>query len=80
VVGHLKTVGIVAGGVFIFGDTMTSKKFAGVALSMAGIIWWVPGEAWRDQSGSVIALVLLHGAGRGGRVQHMGAAPLPVVV
>lgn len=40
VVGHLKTVLIVSGGVFIFGDSMVAKKFVGLCIAMAGIVWY----------------------------------------
>lgn len=40
IVGHLKTVLILTGGVFIFGDSMTLTKVAGVALAMTGIAWY----------------------------------------
>lgn len=42
VVGHLKTVCIVAGGVLIFGEGMPLVKFGGISLAMTGIIWCVP--------------------------------------
>ena len=41
VVGHLKTVFILAGGCFFFGDEMPLKKFCGIALAMTGIVWCV---------------------------------------
>lgn len=40
VVGHLKTVFIVTSGIVFFGDTITVKKFVGVACAMAGIVWY----------------------------------------
>ncbi|KAF8065848.1 slc35e3 [Scenedesmus sp. PABB004] len=40
VVGHLKTVLIVGGGVVVFGDSMGLKKLAGLACAMAGIVWY----------------------------------------
>jgi multidrug transporter EmrE-like cation transporter len=39
VVGHVKTVLILSGGVMFFGDTMPPKKMAGIACAMGGIIW-----------------------------------------
>jgi solute carrier family 35 protein E3 len=39
VVGHVKTVLILSGGVLFFGDTMPPKKMAGIAAAMGGIIW-----------------------------------------
>lgn len=40
VVGHLKTVFIVTSGIVFFGDTITMKKFIGVACAMGGIVWY----------------------------------------
>ncbi len=40
IVGHLKTVTILTGGCFLFGDTMTVSKLSGVTLAMAGIAWY----------------------------------------
>ena len=40
VVGHVKTVIILTGGVIFFGDTMPLKKLAGVAVAMCGIVWY----------------------------------------
>ncbi|KAK9834834.1 hypothetical protein WJX81_002364 [Elliptochloris bilobata] len=40
VVGHLKTVIILAGGFVLFNEAMPPKKLAGVALGMGGIIWY----------------------------------------
>ena len=40
IVGHLKTVTILTGGVVIFGDSMPLSKIAGVVLAMAGIAWY----------------------------------------
>lgn len=40
VVGHVKTVLVLVGGVVIFGDTMPLKKFVGVCVTMAGVIWY----------------------------------------
>lgn len=39
VVGHVKTVLILSGGVAFFGDTMPPKKAAGILAAMGGIIW-----------------------------------------
>lgn len=41
VVGHVKTVLILSGGVAFFGDVMPAKKMAGIGVAMLGIIWWV---------------------------------------
>ncbi|KAF6259079.1 triose-phosphate transporter family-domain-containing protein [Scenedesmus sp. NREL 46B-D3] len=40
VVGHLKTVLIVASGVVFFGDSITLKKMLGIGCAMAGIVWY----------------------------------------
>ncbi|KAL3132226.1 hypothetical protein ABBQ32_008815 [Trebouxia sp. C0010 RCD-2024] len=40
IVGHFKTVTILAGGCLIFGDTMSVSKVSGVALAMVGIAWY----------------------------------------
>lgn len=40
VVGHVKTVIILAGGCLFFGDEMPPKKLAGISLAMAGIVWY----------------------------------------
>lgn len=38
--GHIKTVLILAGGCLFFGDEMPLKKLLGIAVAMAGIIWY----------------------------------------
>ena len=40
VVGHVKTVIILVGGVVFFGDRMPLAKLAGISLAMGGIIWY----------------------------------------
>jgi solute carrier family 35 protein E3 len=40
VVGHMKTVLIVTGGVLLFGDSMSLKKFGGLVCAMSGIVWY----------------------------------------
>lgn len=40
VVGHIKTVIILTGGVFFFGDSMPPKKMFGIAVAMVGIVWY----------------------------------------
>lgn len=40
VVGHVKTVIILTGGILFFGDTMSGKKFMGILLAMGGIVWY----------------------------------------
>ena len=39
-VGHVKTVIILAGGCLFFGDDMPLKKLAGINVAMFGIIWY----------------------------------------
>ena len=40
VVGNLKLIIVLAGGVLFFGDVMPAKKFAGVCLALSGIFWY----------------------------------------
>lgn len=40
VVGHLKTVLIVAAGVGLFGDEISGKKLLGIGCAMGGIVWY----------------------------------------
>eukprot|EP00039_Didymoeca_costata_P018919 m.335513 g.335513 ORF g.335513 m.335513 type:complete len:346 (+) comp17617_c0_seq1:123-1160(+) len=40
IVGHLKTVSILATGVLIFGDSMSTKKFLGILLALSGVIMY----------------------------------------
>lgn len=40
VVGHIKTVIIICGGVIFFDETMPWKKAMGVAVAMAGMGWY----------------------------------------
>ena len=40
VVGHLKTVTILAGGCILIGDTMTLTGLMGVTIALAGISWY----------------------------------------
>jgi solute carrier family 35, member E3 len=40
VVGHVKTVIILAGGCLFFGDEMPAKKLGGIAVAMGGIVWY----------------------------------------
>ena len=40
VVGHVKTVIILAGGYLFFQDDMPLKKLAGIAVAMSGIVWY----------------------------------------
>jgi solute carrier family 35 protein E3 len=40
VIGHMKTVLIVTGGVLLFGDTMGIQKLIGLLVAMSGIVWY----------------------------------------
>ena len=40
VVGHLKTVAILGAGVAFFGDEIGGRKLAGLAATMAGVVWY----------------------------------------
>lgn len=40
VVGHVKTIIILAGGVIFFGDSIGKKKLGGIMVAMGGIIWY----------------------------------------
>jgi solute carrier family 35 protein E3 len=55
VVGHLKTVAIVAAGVFLFGDEMSGRKLLGLGCAMAGIVGYTHfkfAEAAQQQHGA----------------------------
>ena len=39
VLGHSKTILVLLGGWLFLGDTITGKKFAGMALAVSGMIW-----------------------------------------
>lgn len=40
VIGHLKLIIVLAGGVAFFGDQMPPKKLGGVCVALAGIAWY----------------------------------------
>ncbi|KAI7840628.1 hypothetical protein COHA_005650 [Chlorella ohadii] len=40
VLGHSKTILVLLGGWAFLGDTITSKKFAGMALAVSGMVWY----------------------------------------
>lgn len=40
VIGHLKLIIVLAGGVAFFGDQMPPKKLTGVCIALAGIAWY----------------------------------------
>lgn len=54
VVGHVKTVIILTGGVIIFGDVMSGKKILGILLSMTGIVWYSHIKL-RESSGQTVS-------------------------
>lgn len=45
VLGHSKTILVLLGGWAFLGDTITGKKFAGMALAVSGMIW-CEGQGW----------------------------------
>jgi solute carrier family 35, member E3 len=67
VVGHVKTVIILTGGVIFFGDTMPPQKLAGVGVAMIGIIWYSQIKLSEARVGSKALLVetKVHGKGTG---------------
>lgn len=40
IVGHLKTITILAMGVLVFGDSVSEKKVLGIAMALGGVIWY----------------------------------------
>ncbi len=40
IVGHLKTIVILAGGCLLFSESMPPKRLAGISLTMLGIFWY----------------------------------------
>lgn len=53
VVGHIKTVIILSGGVVFFGDSMPLKKFVGIVVAMAGIVWYSQIKLQEARAGSL---------------------------
>jgi len=53
VVGHVKTVIILTGGVLFFGDTMPPKKLGGIAVAMIGIVWYTQIKLQEGRTGGV---------------------------
>jgi drug/metabolite transporter (DMT)-like permease len=51
VVGHLKTVLIVAAGVFQFGESMGLKKTVGLVVALTGIVWYTQIKVGRGAAG-----------------------------
>ena len=51
VVGHVKTVIILTGGVLFFGDTMPLKKLGGNSVAMCGIVWYSQIKLQESRSG-----------------------------
>ena len=40
IIGHSKTIIVLAGGALLFGDNFTQQKILGVAVAFAGIVWY----------------------------------------
>lgn len=57
VVGHVKTVIILAGGVVFFGDTMSQNKLGGIMVAMGGIIWYTQIKLQEARSGTQVKLI-----------------------
>ncbi|KDD75625.1 hypothetical protein H632_c585p1 [Helicosporidium sp. ATCC 50920] len=84
VVGHVKTVLILSGGVLFFGDAMPLKKAAGIGVAMLGIIWYsqVKLQEARAAAAAKLTLPSINGAngsasgalGNGGASEGMGFA------
>jgi len=72
VVGHIKTVIILTGGVAFFGDSMSGKKFMGILFAMSGIVWYSMIKLRESSSGKAGKVSLLERAESGG-------LPLPSV-
>lgn len=44
IIGHTKSVLILAGGALMFGDNMTYQKLLGVGVALAGMVWYTLGK------------------------------------
>jgi len=66
VVGHIKTVIILTGGVAFFGDSMSGKKFMGILFAMSGIVWYSMIKLRESSSGKAGKVSLLERAESGG--------------
>lgn len=79
VVGHVKTVLILTGGVLFFGDTMPPKKVAGIGAAMGGIVWYSQiklGEARQAAAAKLLPqAVSLNGEGCCGAAGLGGGGP-----
>jgi solute carrier family 35, member E3 len=82
VVGHVKTVIILAGGCLFFGDEMPAKKLGGIGVAMAGIVWYSQLKLAAASSGPsaaastppVLPVTAPAGGGAGGAGPGGGAA------
>ena len=70
VLGHSKTVLVLLGGWAFLGDTITAKKFAGMALAVGGMVWY--GKASATQAR--IQQQQAQQQQRGGKPEGVGAA------
>ena len=48
IIGHTKTVLILAGGSLMFGDKLTNQKLLGVGVALAGMAWYTFGNIMRS--------------------------------
>ena len=44
IIGHTKSVLVLAGGALMFGDKMTYQKLSGVGVALAGMVWYTCGK------------------------------------
>lgn len=44
IIGHTKSVLVLAGGTLMFGDKMTYQKLLGVGIALAGMVWYTMGK------------------------------------
>lgn len=56
VLGHSKTVMVLLGGWLFLGDTITGKKFAGMALAVAGMVWYGKASSSQARAAAVKSL------------------------
>jgi solute carrier family 35 protein E3 len=62
VVGNLKLIIVLAGGVLFFGDVMPPKKLLGVCLALAGIFWYSLQVTWRQHLRSALGCAFTEAA------------------
>lgn len=71
IVGHLKTVIILTGGVLVFGDGMPLKRFLGICVAMCGIAWYT--QLLTTQSSPSPRQPVAAGAAVGDKARSVGA-------